>query len=234
VRISLTFIEPRQIADVPQARAMSHDAVRSPVLSELYQQYLADQDTAAFIHRTTARYTVATLARLAAVGERMVRRAAVLALGYVADYESNATLGRALNDADRGVRLLAENGIRAVWCRLGSSNQRQRLVRIMSLNNAQQAIAALREATALTRDAPWLAEGWNQRAIAHFALDRYDESIRDCRQALEINPYHFAAAAGMGQCYLKLHDQPHALESFRRALGLNHELEGIRAQVQQL
>src|SRR6266567_4189063 len=127
---------------------MSHDAVRSPVLSELYQQYLADRDTAAFIHRTTSRYTVATLARLAAVGERMVRRAAVLALGYLADYESNATLGRALNDADRGVRLLAENGIRAVWCRIGNSNQRQRLVRVMSLNNAQQAIAALREATA--------------------------------------------------------------------------------------
>jgi len=213
--------------------AMS-DAVRSPVLHELYQQYLVDQDTAAFIHRTTGRYTVATLARLAAIGDRIVRRAAVLALGYVADYEANAVLGHALNDQDRGVRLLAENAIRAVWCRIGSSNQRVRLARVISLNNGQQAIAALREATSLTRDAPWLAEGWNQRAIAHFSLNRYDESIRDCRQALEINPYHFAAAAGMGQCYLKMGDKPHALESFRRAIGLNPELEGIRAQIHQL
>ncbi len=213
---------------------MSSDAVRSPVLNELYQQYLVDQDPAAFIHRTSGRYTVATLARLAAIGDRLVRRAAVLALGYVADYESNATLGRALNDSDRGVRLLAENGIRAIWCRVGSSNQRQRLARLMTLNNSQQAIAALREATSLTRDAPWLAEAWNQRAIAHFSLNRYEESVRDCRQALEINPYHFAAAAGMGQCYLKLGDRPHALEALRRALGLNPEMEGVRAQVQQL
>jgi tetratricopeptide (TPR) repeat protein len=104
----------------------------------------------------------------------------------------------------------------------------------MTLNNSEQSIAALREATALTRDAPWLAEAWNQRAIAHFALNRYEESVRDCRQTLEINPYHFAAAAGMGQCYLKQGDRPHALEAFRRAIGLNPEMEGVRAQVQQL
>jgi tetratricopeptide (TPR) repeat protein len=221
-------------ARINQVGVMSNEAVRSPVLSELYQQYLVDQDTAAFVHRTTARYSVATLARLAAIGERLVRRAAVLALGYVADYESNATLGRALNDPDRGVRLLAENGIRALWCRVGDSGQRQRLARLMTLNNGQQAITALREATSLAREVPWLAEAWNQRAIAHFALNRYEESIRDCRQALEINPYHFGAAAGMGQCYLKIGNQPAALESFRRALGLNPELEGIRATVQQL
>ena len=211
---------------------MNSDDRRSPVLGELYQQYLVDQDTTAFIHRTIGRYSVATLARLAFAGERLVRRAAVLALGYVADYESNSTLGRALNDPDRGVRLLAEHGIRALWCRIGNSSQRQRLARLMMLNNSQQAITALREATALTREAPWLAEAWNQRAIAHFALNRYAESIRDCRQVLEINPYHFAAAAGMGQCYLKLGEQPAALDSFRRALKLNPELEGIRANVQ--
>jgi tetratricopeptide (TPR) repeat protein len=213
---------------------MASDAVRSPVLNELYQQYLVDQDTAAFIHRTGGRYTVATLARLAAIGDRLVRRAAVLALGYLADYDSNSTLGRALNDPDRGVRLLADNGIRALWCRVGDSNHRQRLARVTSLNNSQQAIAALREATALTHDAPWLAEGWNQRAIAHFALNRYSESIRDSRQALEINPYHFAAAAGMGRCNLRLGDLPAALECFRRAINLNPELEEVRAQVQQL
>ena len=122
---------------------MNSDGNRSPVLSELYQQYLVDQDTAAFIHRTSGRYSVATLARLAAAGERLVRRAAVLALGYVADYESNPTLGRALNDPDRGVRLLAENGIRALWCRVGNAGQRQRLARVMMLNNSQQAITAV-------------------------------------------------------------------------------------------
>ena len=213
---------------------MKRDSLRSPVLGELYQQYLVDRDTAAYVHRTAQRYTISTLARLTAVGDRLVRRAAVLALGYLADYESNAVLGRALNDPDRGVRLLAETAIRSLWCRVGTTAQRQQLASLALLNGTQQAIAALRDATTLVRDAPWLAEAWNQRAIAHFALGRYQESIRDCRQALEINPYHFGAAAGMGQCYLRLGDQASALESFRRALGLNPELEGIRAHVQHL
>ncbi len=207
---------------------------RSPVLNELYQQYLVDQDTAAYIHRTLARYTVATLSRLAAFGDRMVRRGAVLAIGYVADYEWNSVLGRALNDRDRGVRLLAENGIRMLWGRVGTAAQRQQLANLISLNDSQQPIAALRHATMLTREAPWLAEAWNQKAIAHFALGRYEESIRDCRQALEINPYHFAAAAGIAQCYLKLADQSAALEAFKRALSLNPELEGVRAQIQHI
>jgi tetratricopeptide (TPR) repeat protein len=207
---------------------------RKPVLGELYQQYLADQDTAAFIHRTTQRYTVATLCRLAAIGDRLVRRSAVLALGFVADYECNAVLGRALSDADRGVRLMAETAIRSVWCRIGTQAQRQQLAGLVMLNRTHEYAVALRDATALIREAPWLAEVWNQRAIAQYGLGHYEQSIQDCRQTLEINPYHFGAAAGTGQCYLRIGDQAAALQAFRRALSLNPELDGIRANVQYL
>ena len=86
-------------------------------------------------------------------------------------------------------------------------------------------------ATELIEHAPWFAEAWNQRALARFHRREYNDSIRDCRQALEINPYHFGAASGMGQCYLKLGDRLSALESFRRALRLNPNLERVRAQV---
>src|SRR2546422_444778 len=79
--------------------------------------------------------------------------------------------------------------------------------------------------------APELAEAWNQRAIAYFNMGRFTDSIRDCRQALELNPHHFGAAIGMGQCYLQLNDRTAALESFRRALKLNPNLEGVRAHV---
>lgn len=213
---------------------MQSENTRKPVLGELYQQYLADQDTAAFIHRTSQRYTVSTLCRLAAVGERLVRRSAVLALGFIADYESNAVLGKALSDPDRGVRLMAETAIRSVWCRIGTAAQRQQLAGVVMLNRTHEYAVALRDATALIREAPWLAEVWNQRAIAQFGLGHYEQSVHDCRQALEINPYHFGAAAGMGQCYLRTGDQKAALQAFRRALSLNPELDGIRANVQYL
>jgi predicted O-methyltransferase YrrM len=42
----------------------------------------------------------------------MARRAAILALGALGDYTSNTAMGRALQDADRGVRILADNAIR--------------------------------------------------------------------------------------------------------------------------
>jgi tetratricopeptide (TPR) repeat protein len=205
---------------------------RTPLLHQLYHRYLSDQDTEAFGSRVAGRYGIGTLERLAAAGDRMARRAAVLALSLIGDYQSNAVLGRALGDRDRGVRMLAENGICALWGRVGTAPQREQLQTIMQLNSQshrfQQAVDA---ASRLINDAPWMAEAWNQRAIAWFHLGRFSESIKDCTQALEINPYHFAAASGMAQCHLQLNNRTAALECFRRALALNPNLEGVRAQV---
>ena len=61
-----------------------------------------------------------------------------------------------------------------------------------------------------------------------------DAAIRDCHQALEINPYHFQAAAVMGEAYEMQHNLVAALESFRRALRLNPNMEEVRARVIQL
>jgi tetratricopeptide (TPR) repeat protein len=177
------------------------------------------------------RYTIGSLERLATAGDRMTRRAAVLALGLLADFSSNATLGRGLHDADRGVRMLADHWIRVVWQRDGSQEQRARLQRVLEANTNRFYFEAIEEAARLLEDAPFLAEAWNQRALALFSTGRYADSIADCTEALEINPYHFQAAAGMAQCHLQLHDHARALDCFRRALALNPNLEGVRAHV---
>lgn len=204
---------------------------RTPLLIGLYHQYLVDQDNDAFSARLTERYQPGTLERLAVVGDRMARRAAVLALGIVGDYSSNAVLGRALHDSDRGVRMLAENGIRYLWCRSGSESHRTALGSIISLNAAKRFPEAIASATRLIGEAPWLAETWNQRALALFGLGRLAESIHDCTETLEINPYHFGAVVGMAQCHLQAKSPESALQCFRRALRLNPNLEGVRAQV---
>lgn len=213
---------------------MSSDRPRSPALTALYQAYLDDQDSAGFIRGASRSYTPGTLQRLAEHDVREVRRAAVLALGFLGDYEVNHTMGRALHDEDRTVRVLAENGIRSVWNRCGTADHRQQLAIVVRFNSAQQYDEAAARATELIAEAPWLAEAWNQRAVARFGLAQHGMSIRDCHQALELNPYHFAAAAGMGQAYLQLGNPVSALESFRRALRLNPGLDGVRAQVVRL
>jgi len=207
---------------------------RKPLISDLYEKYLDDQDTAGLISKVSRHYTSGTLQRLAGHDDCKVRRAAVLALGFVGDYSENHTLGRALLDDDRTVRTLAENAIRSIWTRAGSEDQRQLLSAIIRLNTAGQHEEAIRQATELIEQAPWFAEAWHQRAVAHANLCCFSESIRDCHQTLEINPYHFVAAAGMGKSYLKLDNHVSALQSFRRALRLNPNLEGIRAQVVRL
>jgi tetratricopeptide (TPR) repeat protein len=215
-------------------RGVGTNPVRSPSLLILYQQYLSHQDSSCFVRETSSLYSNGTLQRLARHACREVRRAAVLALGFLGDYESNHTLGCALLDEDRTVRTLAENGIRTVWARAGNESDRQELGAIVRLNAAQMHRDAIVRATKLIERAPWFAEAWHQRAIAHSALGQLSDSIRDCHQTLEINPYHFVAATSMGQTYLQLENPASSLECFRRALRLNPGLEGVRAQVVRL
>jgi len=210
------------------------DSPRTPFLCLLYRRYLDDQDSAAFVGQVSRRYSQGTLQRLADNPNCEVRRAAVLALGFLGDYEVNHTVGRALHDKDRTVRILAENGIRRVWARAGNKRQQQRLETLVRLIAAAQYDEAVARATELIEKAAWYGEAWNQRAVAHFRLGRFVESIRDGHQALEVNPYHFDAANSMGQAYLQLENQVSALECFRRALRLNPNLEGVRVQIDRL
>ena len=213
---------------------MNTDPVQPPFLLVLYQQYLDHQDSAKFISRVSQSYTPGTLQRLARHPTREVRRAAILALGFLGDYDVNHTMGRALQDDDRTVRTIAENGIRTIWTRAGNEAECAELTVIIRLNAAQLHREALDKATKLIQRAPWFAEAWHQRAAAHFALGRFIESIRDSHQALEINPYHYVAATSMGQAYLQLRNPVSALECFRRALRLNPDLEGVRVHVARL
>jgi tetratricopeptide (TPR) repeat protein len=210
---------------------MADPTIRRPILAELYEQFLADRDQAAFIHRVAERYHTATLERLILHSSRWVRRGAVLALGAIADFSSNTVLGHSLVDPDRGVRILAETAIRAIWCRDGSWNQQQELARVIGLNAAEKHDAARTAASRLIEDNPRLAESWNQRAIANFAIQRFLESIADCRRTLDLNPFHFGAAAGLGQCHMQLGDHQNALDTFRHALKINPSMEGVRANV---
>jgi tetratricopeptide (TPR) repeat protein len=208
--------------------------LRKPFLLALYERFLEDQDSAALVDEIARYYHQGTLERLAQHDQAPVRRAAVFALGYLGDYGCNASLGAALQDEDRSVRLLAESAIRNVWTRIGDEDERRHLKLLVRLNSSKLFHDAIRKANDLLKRSAWLAEAWNQRAIAHFSLGHFADSIRDCHQALEINPYHFGAASGMGQAYLQLGNHLSALESFRRALRLNPNLEAVRVQVARL
>jgi tetratricopeptide (TPR) repeat protein len=209
-------------------------SLRCPLLDSLYEQFLESEDSAAFMHAVSRHYTVATLERLAEFGSFTSRRAGVFGLTFLGDYRSNAVLGRALHDRDRGVRMLADNGIRDLWQRDGDNGQRQELRQIIYLNVTNRYREAVAAADRLIEAAPWFAETWNQRGLAYFHLKRFEGAANDCHQTLELNAYHFPAAIGLGHCYLEMQEGFAALECFRRALRLNPDLEDVRVQVDYL
>jgi len=203
-------------------------------LEKYYHQYLQDERAADFIAAVAQDYSMETLKRLAQVGKRGIRRAAMLALGFLGDYDANEVMGAGLRDRDRAVRLLAEHGLRQIWFRAGNPQQYQTLNQLVRLNDNGLYHEVLSLAAPLLDQAPTLAEAWNQRAIAQFSLFEFEDSVLDCQRALEINRFHFNAAMGLGHCQMQLEQPELALDAFRRALRINPNLECVRSQIRQL
>jgi tetratricopeptide (TPR) repeat protein len=224
----------RNLLSNAESNAVSDSFHQAPLLVDFFEAYLDEQDINTFLRAVSERYFIGTLERLALNGERMARRGSVLALGRLSDYQSNAVLGKALVDLDRGVRTLAENAISLIWPRVGLSIHQRRLGAVDEQLDEGDYDRASQLASKIIQDAPWIAQSWFQRGKAYYHLGQCDAATRDCHQALEINPYHFQAAAVMGQAYEKQHNLVAALESYRRALRLNPNMEEVRARVIQL
>ena len=65
---------------------------------------------------------------------------------------------------------------------------------------------------------PEFAEAHNKLATVLFLLGDYENSVKECKITLKMNPYHFGALHGMGLCLFKLARYPEAIESFKSAL----------------
>ena len=193
-----------------------------------YETFLRDRDVDAFRRSVSARYGEATLARMLHSNDLRARRASVLALGLFGGFTSNAAVAHALKDADPTVRNLADNALWAIWFRADSPENNKALERIQDQIGRGQFAEAVRSADVLIAEAPGFAEVYNQRAIANFRRGRFAQSIADCKDVIERNPYHTGALSGMGQCLLQVGQFDEALTTFRRALAIQPFNESLR------
>ena len=206
----------------------------APVLVDHFETFLRDKDIEAFQRGVMARYTEATLARLARSGSPQSRRAAILALGLTGTFQVNDVVARSLRDPDPVVRNLAQNALWAIWFRADTDENNATLLRVRDLTGREQTREAIELSTRLIARSPGFAEAYNQRAIALFAEERFAESAEDCRRVLQRNPNHIGALSGMGQCYIRLGRRADALATFRRALELQPFSAGLRETIQAL
>ena len=186
-----------------------------------------------FKEKVAGRYTEGTLHRLLATAPDVAtRRAVALALGMVGTMRaSNALVAELLHDRDRGVRHLATDALWALWFRGDTEENNRELQRVLGLRDRKKKWAAL---DALIARARRFAEAYNQRAILYFRAKQWQKSAADCERVLKLNPYHFGAAAGLGQCQMQLEKYRAALKAFRQALRINPALANVQVAIHEL
>ncbi len=177
------------------------------------------------------RYTEGTLQRVLASPDVKTRRAAALALGLVGGMDSNPAAAAALHDPDPVVQRFAADALWELWFRGGTADQTRRL---REAAEDPDAPAARAEFDALIRAAPAFAEARNQRAIWLFRRGEFARAAEDCEAVLRLNPFHFGAAAGLGQCLAKLGKPRAAIRAYRTALDINPALEHLRDAIRAL
>ena len=204
------------------------------MLVECYALLLKNHDIETFRVAVFRRYTEGTLARLTHANDVRARRASVLALGLNGSFACNAAVARTLKDSDPTVRVLATSSLWAIWSSADSADNNAVLGEVKTLIEGGRFEASIKKANGLIARSPTFAEAHNQRAIAHYLTGRLAESAEDCRRVLELNPYHFGALSGLGQCQIRLGRRAEAIRTFRRARELQPYSEGLRQVVTEL
>jgi tetratricopeptide (TPR) repeat protein len=190
---------------------------------------------AKFKKSVAARYDQSTLERLLHAPVAEVRQAAVLALGLTGTMQANEALAARLHDEDPAVAEMAADALWSLWFRADLPGNNEELQRLMQMELTDpDAAVILAGFDALVRQAPRFAEAYNQRAIVYFRIGEFTKSIADCERVLRLNPYHFGAASGMAQCFMKQKKLRAALRTYRRANRINPRLNGVRDAIESL
>ncbi|HVT82145.1 MAG TPA: HEAT repeat domain-containing protein [Phycisphaerae bacterium] len=163
-----------------------------------------------------------------------VRKVAALALSLVGDASAIHPLAVALHDTDPMVTSVAEHALWSIWFRIG----KPRAVALVKCGNTHlhhgNYVCALEKFSHAIQEDDTFAEAYNQRAIAHYLSERFDESIADCKAALKRIPQHFGAMSGMGHCHSHLGQWREAKHCYRLALAIHPRLEGIEGSLHEI
>lgn len=184
-----------------------------------------------FKRRVAERYNEGTLLRLLANGDNHSRRAALMALSLLGTLNACPGIAACLHDDDRETARSAADTLWTLWFRGDAPANNQELQRLVRLRDHEKALTAI---DALIARTPTFAEAYNQRGIMYFRQKKFDRAIADCQKALELNPYHFGAQAGLGQCFMQMRKHRAALKAFRAALRLNPRMDGVAETIRAL
>lgn len=210
---------------------MTSPLVRTTRLATAYRRYLNSADAPHFASEVDEFYCCSTLATLLARGDVEMRRAAALALGMLGDHSSIEPLGRALSDADRGVRLASDDSFRALLIRDAAPLHHQQLLQVMHLNDGGEYAGALAPTMILVDQAPLYAEAHHQLAVCWHGLDNFYQAEAAYSACLWHCRYHYPAWQGLARCRLMLGECEAAINVLQRCLEICPDVESARLQI---
>lgn len=189
---------------------------------------LERKDTQGLLDLLHTHYSCECITAMLRCPDLDARKVAALCLGFVGDSCAIECLAEQLRNPDVTVNEMAEHAMWSIWFRMGNREANHELCRGSKALSNREFVKATSHFQSAVEQAPSFAEPFNQWAIACYLQDDYEESIDHCKRAIERMPSHFGAWAGMGHCYLHLHDLPQALRCYRRSLEINPHMDCIR------
>ncbi|MGH7179792.1 MAG: tetratricopeptide repeat protein, partial [Tepidisphaeraceae bacterium] len=198
------------------------------------QPLLERRDLQSLYALLKGRWTAAQIVSLLSCRCCDARKVAALCLSLVGQSCCIPELAMRLCDSDPMVNQMAEHAMWSIWFRGGCPKANHELIRgakAMERRDHEHAITHFDSAIEFSAD---FSEAYNQRAIARFLLERFKESLTDCRMVLELEPRHFGAWAGMGHNHAHLGDTKEAIRCYEQALSINPHMTGIEAAVKEL
>jgi tetratricopeptide (TPR) repeat protein len=86
----------------------------------------------------------------------------------------------------------------------------------------------------LVRRRPDFAEGWHKLGALHFMLGRDEDSLRELRRSLELEPRHFAALGAIGEILFGERNGEGAALAYRAALRVHPHMGRARERLTQI
>jgi tetratricopeptide (TPR) repeat protein len=201
---------------------------------ELVTPAIEQKDLSGLLNLLRSRWTSDQIVGLLSSENTDAAKMAALSLALVGCVHCIPDIAKQLRHSDYMVNQMAEHALWSIWFRAGSPQavaQLSKGTEQLNRRNFHCAVGHFTRAIELDRT---FAEAYNQRAIAHYLQECFEQSIADCRKTVELMPCHFGAWAGLGHSFAHLGKLRQAVEAYQQALAVNPHLECVAESIAEL